>query len=180
MEKIATALPGVWVRVYPGAQCVRGLPGSFMETYNAKAFETWASSGPGCRTTSPSSRRKARCGHSLPDRPMSAVQGGAGGPGRGEGSGGRPEARQSTYLRWILVELSAENKRIAVHSAGFGHGFVTLTTTWSSCTRWTTCTPSPATGRSATTTRTSGWTGASRNRFCRRRTFPRPICGAAT
>lgn len=32
-----------------------------------------------------------------------------------------------TYLRWVLEELSADNKRMLYIPRGFGHGFVTLT-----------------------------------------------------
>ncbi len=32
-----------------------------------------------------------------------------------------------TYLKWELVELSSENKRMLYMPRGFGHGFVTLT-----------------------------------------------------
>lgn len=32
-----------------------------------------------------------------------------------------------TYLRWVKVELSAENKRMLYIPRGFAHGFVTLT-----------------------------------------------------
>ena len=32
-----------------------------------------------------------------------------------------------TYKKWVLVELSAENKRMLYIPRGFGHGFVTLT-----------------------------------------------------
>lgn len=31
------------------------------------------------------------------------------------------------YLKWVIVELSAENKRMLYIPRGFGHGFVTLT-----------------------------------------------------
>jgi dTDP-4-dehydrorhamnose 3,5-epimerase len=32
-----------------------------------------------------------------------------------------------TYKKWVSIELSAENKRLAFAPRGFGHGFVTLT-----------------------------------------------------
>ena len=32
-----------------------------------------------------------------------------------------------TYLEWVAVELSAENKRMFFIPRGFGHGFLTLT-----------------------------------------------------
>lgn len=32
-----------------------------------------------------------------------------------------------TYLKWVLVELTEENKRFLYIPKGFGHGFVTLT-----------------------------------------------------
>lgn len=32
-----------------------------------------------------------------------------------------------SYLKWVLIEVSAENKRMLLIPRGFGHGFVTLT-----------------------------------------------------
>jgi len=35
--------------------------------------------------------------------------------------------RSPTYKQWLMVELSAENKKMLFLPRGFGHGFVTLT-----------------------------------------------------
>ena len=101
--------------------------GYFMETYNRETFASLGIHNDWCRTTSPSPRRRAPCGAFTSDGPHGPVQDRPGNPGRGEGPGGGPAQGQSTYKKWVLVELSAENKRMLYIPRGFGHGFVTLT-----------------------------------------------------
>ncbi len=125
MEKIATVLPGVYIlepKVFGDHR------GWFMETYSAPDFEPL-----GLQTAfvqdnhSFTAQRGTLRGMHFQQDPMSqlkvvrVVRGGV--------LDVAVDLRKGspTYLKWVGVELTAENKRMLYIPRGFAHGFLTLT-----------------------------------------------------
>lgn len=125
MEKITTALPGVFIlepKVFGDYR------GSFMETYNAKAFEDMGIERAWVQDNQSFTQKKGTLrGIHFQTDPMAQCK--VVRVVRGAVKDLAVDLRRGspTYLRWILVELSAENKRMLYIPRGFGHGFVTLT-----------------------------------------------------
>lgn len=125
MEKVETALPGVLIlkpKVFGDHR------GYFLETYSTGVFQ-----GLGIDTVfvqdneSFTAQRGTLRGIHFQQSPMAQaklvrVTQGAVGDLAVDLRKGSP-----TYLKWVLVELSDENKQMLYIPRGFGHGFVTRT-----------------------------------------------------
>lgn len=125
MKKIETALQGVYM-LEPDVHGDRR--GSFMEVYNRNTFEAL---GLGARfvqdNESFTAKRGTLRGIHFQNSPMAQaklvrVTGGTALDVAVDLRRGSP-----SYLRWIGVELSAQNRRMLYIPRGFGHGFLTLT-----------------------------------------------------
>ncbi len=125
MKKIETTLPGVYIlepRVFGDAR------GWFMETYSEKTFEDL---GIACRFVqdnhSFTARKGTLRGLHFQNNPMAQAK--LVRVLRGAVLDVAVDIRKGSpdYLRWVGVELSAENKRMLFIPRGFAHGFLTLT-----------------------------------------------------
>ncbi len=125
MEKIATKLPGVFIlepKVFGDHR------GYFMETYSTKIFEELGLRVDFVQDNESFTACKGTLrGIHFQNQPMSQaklvrVLQGAVMDVAVDLRKGSP-----TYLQWVAVELTAENKRMFYIPQGFGHGFVTLT-----------------------------------------------------
>lgn len=125
MEKIATNLPGVFIlepKVFGDHR------GYFMETYSKKVFEELGITADFVQDNESYTAAKGTLrGIHFQNQPMSQaklvrVLQGAVMDVAVDLRKGSP-----TYLQWVAVELSAENKRMFYIPQGFGHGFLTLT-----------------------------------------------------
>ena len=125
MKKIDTELPGVYI-IEP--QVFGDHRGYFMETYSTKAFADLGIDTIFVQDNQSFTANKgALRGIHFQNAPMSQaklvrVTKGAVMDVAVDLRKGSP-----TYLRWTMVELSAENKRMLMIPRGFGHGFKTLT-----------------------------------------------------
>ena len=110
MKRIDTVLPGVCI-IEP--QVFGDQRGYFMETYNQKAFH--------------SARKGILRGIHFQNAPYAQAK--LVRATRGAIVDVVVDLRKGspTYLQWIKVELSAENKRMLYIPRGFGHGFRTQT-----------------------------------------------------
>ncbi len=125
MKRISTALPGTFIIEPALFQDPRGW---FMETYSARAFADI-----GLRPVfvqdnySFSAKKGTLRGIHFQNAPMAQAK--LIRVARGAVTDIAIDLRKGSpsYLRWIAVELSAENKRMLFIPRGFGHGFVTRT-----------------------------------------------------
>ncbi len=125
MQKIETALPGVWV-LEPD---VRGdQRGYFMETYNRQTFASLGIQTQFVQDNESFTQKKGTLrGIHFQNQPMAQRKLVRVLQGRVMDVAVDLRKGSPTYLQWVSVELTAENKRMFYIPAGFGHGFVTLT-----------------------------------------------------
>ena len=125
MNKIETKLPGVFI-IEP---VVHGdARGYFMETWSTRNFEELGLDYQFVQDNQSFSARKGTLrGIHFQNDPMS--QGKLVRVNRGAVMDVAVDLRRGspTYLQWIAVELSEENRRMLLIPRGFGHGFKTLT-----------------------------------------------------
>ncbi len=125
MEKIATALPGVFIiepKVFGDQR------GYFMETYSQKAFHDMGIDNVFVQDNqSFTAHRGVLRGIHFQNNPMAQAK--LVRVTRGAVMDVAVDLRKGspTYRQWVAVELSAENKRMLFIPRGFGHGFRTLT-----------------------------------------------------
>jgi dTDP-4-dehydrorhamnose 3,5-epimerase len=125
MKKIDTGLPGVAV-LEP--QVFGDYRGYFMETYSSRVFAELGVDGAFVQDNQSFTQKKGTLRgihfqmNPMAQRKIVRVTRGAVKDLAVDLRKGSP-----TYLKWVLVELSAENKRMLCLPRGFGHGFVTLT-----------------------------------------------------
>ena len=125
MEKIATSLPDVWILEPKVFGDYRGY---FMETYNRETFASRGIPNDGERAHQSFAHRQGNLrGIHFQMDPMAQCK--IVRVTRGAVKDLAVDLRKGspTYKKWVLVELSAENKRMLYIPRGFGHGFVTLT-----------------------------------------------------
>jgi dTDP-4-dehydrorhamnose 3,5-epimerase len=124
MRKVATILPDVWIiepKVYGDRR------GYFVETYNQKAFESLDIHNVFVQDNLSFTQKK----HTLrgihfqqdPATQCKLVR-----AHRGVVVDLAVDLRRGspTYLQWVLVELSSDNKRMLYIPRGFGHAFLTV------------------------------------------------------
>ena len=125
MEKIATALPDVWILEPKVFGDYRGY---FMETYSTQVMAQLGITNTFVQDNQSFTQKKGTLrGIHFQMDPM--AQGKIVRVTRGAVKDLAVDLRKGSpnYLKWTLVELSAENKRMLYVPRGFGHGFVTLT-----------------------------------------------------
>lgn len=125
MEKIATALPGVFIlepKVFGDHR------GYFMETYSTRVFAELGIDNVFVQDNQSFTASKGTLrGIHFQNAPMAQAK--LVRVTRGAVLDVAVDLRKGspTYRQWVGVELSAENKRMLFIPRGFGHGFVTLT-----------------------------------------------------
>lgn len=125
MEKIATALPDVWIiepKVFGDHR------GYFMETYSTKAFAEIGINNVFVQDNQSFTAQKDTLrGIHFQNAPYAQAK--LVRVTRGAVLDVAVDLRKGspTYKQWVAVELSAENKRMLYIPRGFGHGFRTLT-----------------------------------------------------
>lgn len=125
MEKISTSLPDVWIlepKVFGDHR------GYFMETYNRETFASLGIHNDWVQDNQSFTQKKGTLrGIHFQMDPMAQCK--IVRVTRGAVKDLAVDLRKGspTYKQWVLVELSAENKRMLYIPRGFGHGFVTLT-----------------------------------------------------
>ena len=125
MKKIETRLPGVYI-LEP--QVFGDQRGYFMETYSTRAFAELGITNTFVQDNQSFTARKGTLrGIHFQNDPMAQAK--LVRVTRGAVMDVAVDLRKGspTYLQWVAVELSAENKRILYIPRGFGHGFKTLT-----------------------------------------------------
>ena len=125
MEKIATSLPDVWILEPKVFGDYRGY---FMETYNRETFASLGIHNDWVQDNQSFTQKKGTLrGIHFQMDPMAQCK--IVRVTRGAVKDLAVDLRKGspTYKKWVLVELSAENKRMLYIPRGFGHGFVTLT-----------------------------------------------------
>ena len=125
MEKIETALPGVYIiepKVFGDKR------GYFMETYSQKAFHDLGIDNVFVQDNQSFTAQKGTLrGIHFQNAPMAQAK--LVRVTKGAVLDVAVDLRKGSpnYCKWVGVELSAENKRMLFIPRGFGHGFVTLT-----------------------------------------------------
>lgn len=125
MKRIETSIPGVCL-IEP--QVFGDHRGWFMETYSSKAFADMGITAVFVQDNQSFSAQKGTLrGIHFQNAPMAQAK--LVRVTRGAVKDIAVDLRKGspTYLQWVAVELSAENKRMFFIPRGFGHGFVTLT-----------------------------------------------------
>ena len=125
MHKIETALPGVWI-IEP--QVIGDHRGYFMETYSEKKFAELGINSRFVQDNMSFTEKKGTLrGLHFQNNPASQCK--LVRVTRGAVLDVAVDVRRGspTYLKWVGVELSAENKRQLCIPRGFAHGFLTLT-----------------------------------------------------
>ena len=125
MKRIETSIPGVCL-IEP--QVFGDHHGWFMETYSSKAFADMGITSTFVQDNQSFSAQKGTLrGIHFQNAPMAQAK--LVRVTRGAVKDIAVDLRKGspTYLQWVAVELSAENKRMFFIPRGFGHGFVTLT-----------------------------------------------------
>ena len=125
MNKIATKLEGVYI-IEP--QVFGDARGYFMETWSTRNFEELGLDYDFVQDNQSYSAQKGTLrGIHFQDNPMSQAK--LVRVNRGAVMDVAVDLRKGspTYLQWVAVELSAENRRMLMIPRGFGHGFKTLT-----------------------------------------------------
>ena len=124
MKRIETSIPGVCL-IEP--QVFGDHRGWFMETYSSKAFADMGITSTFVQDNQSFSAQKGTLrGIHFQNAPMAQAK--LVRVTRGAVKDIAVDLRKGspTYLQWVAVELSAENKRMFFIPRGFGHGFVTL------------------------------------------------------
>lgn len=125
MQRIETALPGVWI-IEPKAH--GDARGWFMETYSERAFAEMGITARFVQDNQSYTReRHTLRGLHYQKDPMAQAK--LVRVTRGAVLDVAVDLRKGspTYLRWVGVQLSAENRRMLFLPRGFAHGFLTLT-----------------------------------------------------
>lgn len=125
MQKIETSLPGTFLIVPDVHGDNRGY---FMETYNEAAFAELGITNKWVQDNQSFTQKKGTLrGIHFQMDPMSQCK--IVRVVRGAVHDIAVDLRKGspTYKKWVMVELSAENKNMFYIPRGFGHGFVTLT-----------------------------------------------------
>ena len=125
MNKIATKLEGVYI-IEP--QVFGDARGYFMETWSTRNFEELGLDYDFVQDNQSYSAQKGTLrGIHFQNNPMSQAK--LVRVNRGAVMDVAVDLRKGspTYLQWVAVELSAENRRMLMIPRGFGHGFKTLT-----------------------------------------------------
>lgn len=125
MKKIATSLPDVWI-IEP--QVFGDHRGYFMETYNQEAFRQLGIDTIFVQDNqSFTAKKDSLRGIHFQNAPYSQAK--LVRVTRGAVLDVAVDLRKGspTYLQWVAVELSEDNKRMLFLPRGFGHGFRTLT-----------------------------------------------------
>jgi len=125
MKKIETALPEVFI-IEP--QVFGDHRGYFMETYNEAKFHELGITNVFVQDNQSFTAQKGTLrGLHFQNDPMAQAK--LVRCGRGAVLDVAVDIRKGSpnYMKWVAVELSAENKRMLFIPRGFAHGFVTLT-----------------------------------------------------
>ncbi len=125
MRRIETSIPGVCL-IEP--QVFGDHRGWFMETYSSRVFADMGITAVFVQDNQSFSARKGTLrGIHFQNAPMAQAK--LVRVTRGAVKDIAVDLRKGSpsYLKWVAVELSAENKRMFFIPRGFGHGFVTLT-----------------------------------------------------
>lgn len=125
MERIATQLPGVFIlrpKVFGDHR------GYFLETYSVKAFQELGIEATFVQDNESFTQAKGTLrGIHFQQNPMAQAKIVRVTQGAVKDLAVDLRRGSPTYLKWVLVELSDENKQMLYIPRGFGHGFVTLT-----------------------------------------------------
>ena len=164
MRKIETGLEGVWI-IEP--QVFGDQRGYFMETWSTRNFRELGLEYDFVQDNQSFSAQKGILrGIHFQNDPMSQAK--LVRVTRGAVMDVAVDLRKGspTYLKWVAVELSAENKRMLMIPRGFGHGFKTLTEDVEFCYKVDNLYSRSATGGSGLTIRRSALTGGRSGRNC--------------
>lgn len=125
MKRVDTSIPGV---IIFEPQVFGDHRGWFMETYSVKAFSDLGIDTVFVQDNQSFSAQKGTLrGIHFQNNPMAQAK--LVRVNKGAVLDVAVDLRRSspTYLQWVAIELSAENRKMLFIPRGFGHGFVTLT-----------------------------------------------------